>query len=63
MVIFQEEVGRYTYKVVSMLLGKKLHQNLMICFFAGGHLVHSGHIGGHFKKKVDEDVREVGQIL
>ena len=53
MVIFQKEVDSYAYMVVivSIFLEKKLRQSLMICFYAGGHLVHGGHIGVHFEKE------------
>ena len=62
MVIFQEEVDRYAYMVVSILLGKNSVKTDDL-LFSDGHLVHGAHIGGNFEKKVDEDVCEVGQIL
>ena len=42
---------------------KKLCQNTRISFFIIDDFWHGGHIGGHFEKKVHEDVRGVGQIL
>ena len=50
MVIFQEEVDRYAYMVVSILLGKTASKSDDL-LFSDGHLVHGGHIGGHFEKK------------
>ena len=47
--------GRYCRKkIVSK------YENLI---FISDVFLYGGHIGGHFEKKIDEDVYEVGQIL